>query len=78
MFIIARKRLFCTLSRFKLLQVELMDQGSSVPWAKMFIYATLPKSHIIHCSWATKEDPYDLNVGNINMSVKMLQCIDTI
>ena len=31
MFIIARQRPFCTLSRFKLLQV---DQGSSVPLAK--------------------------------------------
>ena len=36
------------------------------------------KSHIIHCRWATKDEPFDLNVSNINMIVKMLQCMNTI
>ena len=35
------------------------------------------KSHIIHCRWATKDEPFELNVSNINMIVKMLQCMNT-
>ena len=35
------------------------------------------KSHIIHCRWATKDELFDLIVSNINMIVKMLQCMDT-
>ena len=35
------------------------------------------KSHIIHCRWATKDEPFDLNFSNINMIVKMLQCMNT-
>ena len=35
------------------------------------------KSHIIHCRWATKDEPFQLNVSNINMIVKMLQCMNT-
>ena len=35
------------------------------------------KSHIIHCRWATKDEPFELNVSNINMVVKMLQCMNT-
>ena len=31
------------------------------------------KSHIIHCRWATKDEPFELNVSNINM----LQCMNT-
>ena len=37
------------------------------------------KSHILHCRWATKDEPFDLNVStHVNMIVKMLQCINTI
>ena len=35
------------------------------------------KSHIIHCRWATKDEPFELNVSNINIIVKMLQCMNT-
>ena len=28
------------------------------------------KSHIIHCRWATKDEPFELNVSNINIIVK--------
>ena len=35
------------------------------------------KSHIIHCRWATKDEPFDLNFSNINMIVKMLRCMNT-
>ncbi len=35
------------------------------------------KSHIIYCRWATKDEPFDLNFSNINMIVKMLQCMNT-
>ena len=35
------------------------------------------KSHIVHCRWATKDEPFELNVSNINMIVKMLQCMNT-
>ena len=33
------------------------------------------KSNIIHCRWATKDEPFELNVNKTNMIVKMLQCI---
>ena len=35
------------------------------------------KSHIMHCRWATKDDPFELNVSNINIIVKMLRCMNT-
>ena len=35
------------------------------------------KSHIIHCRWVTKDEPFELNVCNINMIVNMLQCMNT-
>ena len=35
------------------------------------------KSHIIHCRWATKDEPFELNVSNINIIVNMLQCMNT-
>ena len=34
------------------------------------------KSHIIHCRWAIKDEPFELNVSNINIIVKMLQCMN--
>ena len=35
------------------------------------------KSHIIHCRWATKYEPFELNASNINIIVKMLPCMNT-
>ena len=35
------------------------------------------KSHTIQCMWATKDEPFELNVSNINIMVKMLQCMIT-
>ena len=35
------------------------------------------KSHIMHCRWATKDEPFELNVSNINIIVNMLQCMNT-
>ena len=36
------------------------------------------KPHLIHGRWATKDEPFDLNVRNISKIVKMLPCIDNL
>ena len=35
------------------------------------------KSHIIHCRWATKDEPFELNVSNINIILEWTTSLDS-